>query len=144
MAGASVNVGTGTTLTAGTSGWTAELLSLDLNGIAREAIETSHSGTAAAGAGKHANRTYIPGDLADPGSLDVTFHFNPDTEPPIDQPAETWTVAFPLVSGDSTPASWAASGFMTEFSVTGPGQDDKMVGSATIKLSGNTTRTAAA
>ena len=143
MAGATVDIGTGTTIGFGTSSWTSELLSIDWSGISREAIETSQMATAAAGANKFGNRTYVPGQLSDPGELTCEFHLDPDKEPPIDQPAETITVTFPLVSGDSTAANWACSGFATGFSASIP-LEDKMTATMTIKLTGNVSQTAAA
>jgi hypothetical protein len=143
MPGATVDIGTGATITFGTSSWTAELLDIQWSGISRESVETSHMGTAAPGVGKFGNRTHIPGDLSDPGELRIQFHLDPDDEPPIDQPAETITVAFPLVSGDATPANWAGSGFATDFSLSVP-LEDKMTGEMTVKFTGNITQTAAA
>lgn len=138
MSSPAVNVSTGLTIAAGTSSWSAQIIDVQWSGVAREAIETSHMATAAAGAGTFGNRTFIPGDLSDPGELTVQFHFNPDTEPPIDQLAETWTVTIP---GSTTPATWACSGFATNVDVSMP-LEDKMVGTMTIKLSGSVTQTA--
>lgn len=143
MAGTKVDVGTGTTVVFGTSAFTANLTSVTWDGMDRASVETSHMGTAAPGAGKHGNKTYIPGDFSDPGEVTMEIHFDPDKEPPIDQPIETITVSFPLVAGDATPASWAASGFVTSFSVNDP-IEDLMTATMVIKLSGNITLTAAA
>lgn len=136
-----VDVTTGVTLTGGTSGWSFNLTGINHGGITRVSIGTSHMGTAAAGAGKYGNMTFIPGDLSDPGNLAIEGHYNPDTEPPIDQVAETWTIQYQASGGDSTGAAHAASGFMTDFDETGP-LEDAMTFTATIKLSGNVTQTA--
>ena len=143
MPGSTNDVATGITLTFGTSGFTAELTSVSWSGISRVSLDTSHMGTAAPGSGKFGNMTFKPGDLSDPGELQVEFFFNPDTEPPIDQPAETITVTFPLVTGDTTAAKWAASGFITSYEMTGE-LENMMTGSMTVKFSGNVTQTAAA
>ncbi len=140
---AAVDLMTGTTLTAGTSGWTAEQLLISPGTTSRPSIPTSHLATAAAGVGEHANATFMPGEIVDAGTIEVEGHFNPDTEPPIDQPAETWTIQWPASGGDATGPSWAASGFMTDFTPTGS-LDDKMTFTASIKWSGNVTRTAGA
>jgi hypothetical protein len=139
---ATVDVGTGASVTF-SSGFFAEIANLDWSGITREAIETSHMGTAAPSAGEFGNKTFIPGDLSDPGSLDVELHFNPDTIPPIDGAAETVTLQFAASDGDTTGASWAGSGFLTDCGAAIP-LEDKMTMSATIKFTGNITRVAGA
>jgi hypothetical protein len=142
MAGTPVDVSTGMTVVFGTSGFSAQLIDAGQSGISRNAIDTSHMGTAAAGANTFGNRTFIPGRLSDPGTFEMEVHFDPDIEPPIDQPAETITVTFPLASGDVTAANWAFSGFVTDISDAYP-LDDKMVQTLTVKISGNVTLTAA-
>jgi len=128
MAAAGTDVGTGSTITF-SSGFFGEILSIGWSGISREAIETSHMGTTG-------GRTFIPGDLYDPGELSVELNFEAtdDVTTPIAAAAETVTVTFP---GSDT---WAASGFMTSFEITDP-LEDKMTASATIKFSGDITVT---
>jgi len=137
MASLACNVSTGLTITF-SSGFFAQITDVQWSGITRPAIKTSHMGTAAPAAGKFGNDTFIPGDLSDPGELQVEGHFNPDTLPPIDGAAETCTVSIP---GSATPATWAGSAFMTNFEVGMP-LEDKMTFTATLKFSGNITRTA--
>ena len=120
------------------SSFFAQITSLNWSGISREAFDTSHMGLSLAGSGKFGNMTKIPSKLNDPGKLEVEFNFNPDTLPPIEGAAETVTVT---IGDSSTPATWAGSGFMTEFSWEGPLQGI-MKGKATITFSGNVTRTA--
>ena len=139
--GTNVDIGTGTIITFATSAFTADLLSVDLSGITRESIETSHMGTAAPGAGEIANKTFIPGDLTDPGEISIEIHFNPETTPPIDAAAEVITITWPLAAGQAVAGTWASSGFMTDFTITDP-LEDKMTATATIKLSGPITLTA--
>jgi hypothetical protein len=133
----------GITAVFSTSSFSAEVTDVDWSGISREAIATSHQGTAAAGTGKFGNATFIPGDLSDPGELGMTIHFDPDTEPPIDQVAETITLTWPLASGDASAATWAGSGFITSYDIGAP-LDDKMTATVTVKFSGNITMVAAA
>lgn len=142
MAGTNVDVSTGLTVVFGTSAFTGDVIGLTIDGITRVAVDTSHMATAAAGAGKYGNMTFISGDLSDPGSLGLEIHFNPETTPPIDLVAETITITWPLAAGDSTAAKFAASGFCTDIGIAAP-LDDKMVQSLTFKISGNVTLTAA-
>jgi hypothetical protein len=119
-------VGTGTTITFDT-GFFAEILSVNWSGITRPSIDTSHMGTATA-------MTYTPGSLFDPGELQVEIAFVPGTAPPWDSVAETCTVTWP----DAGTATWAASGFMTEFEVSGA-LEERLTATGTVKLSGDIT-----
>lgn len=138
MASPSVDAGDGTTIDFATSSFSAEVTNIDWGGIERESIDTTHLGTAEAGAGAIANKTYIPSDMTDPGEITMDIHFNPDTEPPINASdvAETITVTF--ASG----ATWACSGFITGYEPGVP-LEDKMTASVTIKCTGNITISAA-
>ena len=148
MAGSPVDLATGLTVVFGTSAFIMELSSIDWSGVERESIETTHLGTAAPGASKFGNRTFIPDDLSDPGELVLEGHFDTlqtDTvkAPPIDQAAETVTITWPKFAGDTTAAKWAASGFVTSYGVSG-GLDEKLTQRVTVKLTGEVTVTVAA
>lgn len=123
------DIGTGTSITF-SSGFMAEILSVNHSGISREAIDDTHMGTTTA-------RSFQPSDLYDPGELSVELQFDEDTKPPIDGATETITVTFP--SG----ATWAADGFMTDFEYSDP-LEDKMTATATLKFTGDITVTASA
>src|SRR5262249_47186668 len=110
------------------------------DGIDRQMFETTHMGTAAPGSNKFGNKTFIPSKLSDPGSLSMEIHYNPQTNPPIDGALETITVTFPLVSGDSTAASWSASGAAQSLRIQDP-HDGLMTATMVVKLSGNVTMT---
>lgn len=99
MATPLVDLGTGTTVTFGTSGFTAELTDIQISNLSREVIETSNLATPQAGAGQIGSKTFLAGDLTDPGSVTLTGHFNPDTVPPLEGAAETVTITFPPNSG---------------------------------------------
>ena len=142
MAGTAVDVGTGLTLTGGTSSWSCEITSLSGSGITREAYETTHLSTAAETGTKFGSKTFVPGVLTDPGEISISGHFNPDKLPPVTLIAETWTITFKKFTGDSTAANWAGSGFFTSFDYTISEGVSEFSG--TIKLSGNQTQTVAA
>ena len=144
MPGSEVSGGAGTTITFA-SGFFAQIIEIiEIQGIAREFFETTHSTTAAPSSGKFANMTYLPDAFADPGGITITVNFNPDTIPPINSAAETVTITFPLQSGDTSAANWAVTGFMTSFDVSIPVKTGKMTATTNIKFSGEITRTAAA
>lgn len=128
-----VDNGTGGTITFGTSGFTANISNINWDGMERASIATSHLGTTTA-------HTFIPGDLYDPGELSLDIQFDPDEFPPINSAAETITVTYPLSSGGTTAANWAATGFVTGASHVVP-LEALMTGTITVKLSGAITNT---
>ena len=130
MASDAVDIATGITIVFGTTGFTANIQDVSGPGLTRESIDVSHQGTVG-------GMEFLPGDLHDPGELTFDIQFNPDTNPPVDQPIETVTITWP--SG----ATWAADGFMTNYEPAAP-LDDKMTGSVTVKFSGDVTITPAA
>lgn len=137
------DLGNGTTIAGDGTGFSGVITSLQISGIAREAVETTHLGTAQAGAGKFGSKTFIPAKNTDPGEIALEGHFDPDVRPPVENDPEDWTVTWPLPSGMSTPATWVGEGFFTAYEGGAP-LDDLMTFSGTIKLSGNQTLTAAA
>lgn len=124
------DVASNITIAAGTSGFSAEKVSFTPPQTSVDEIDTSHLGMTA-GSGK----TYMPADLLENGSLEIgEMHFNPDTTPPV-RTQETWTITWP--SG----ATWVFSGFMAEYTPGEMAINQKMVGAARIKVSGNITIT---
>jgi len=124
-------IGTSTAIVFGTSSFSHTLLDVSWDSQTREAIETSHMGTTG-------YRTFMPGDLVDPGEISMEIEHDPDEPPPITLVAEPITITFPLVAGGSTAATWACSGFITSFSASVP-MEDKMVSSVSVKLTGTPT-----
>lgn len=64
--------GTGATVTFGTSGVSLRATSIQSQGLAWEAIPTTHLTTATA-------KTFIRGDLYDPGTINISFLCDPST-----------------------------------------------------------------
>ena len=132
------DIGTGTTITFGTSSRAFDIVSVDHGGITRESIDMSHLGTSS-------GRPFTVSDTYDPGELTVELLLDPNfdvlTLPPYDQVAETVTVTVPKQSGDATAGTFAATGLVTNFGFGIP-FEDRMTGSATIKLTGDVTFTA--
>ncbi len=133
-----IDVGTGTTISFGTSGFSAYILEVGGPGISREVVDTTHMGTTG-------GKTYRPGDLYDGGELSLSVAFDGSISPPMlagEQP-ETITVTWPIPAGLSTGAIWSFSGFMSNYTPTSP-IEDKMTASVTVKVTGSITLTAAA
>ena len=136
-----VDLGTGTTIAFGTSGFPSELLSVNWTGISREVVDTTPLSITPAAPGTIGNRRFKAAHAVDPGTLECEFHFNPNDNPPVGEDEETITITFPIVTGDLTAATWSATGLMTNFEVSGIELDSKMVARATIKLTGAITIT---
>ena len=118
-----MDIGTGITITFA-SGFLAEILDVTGPGMTREAVNVSHMGTTDA-------HEFIPVKLVDHGEVSVEIGFAPETEPPIDDAAETITITWP----NSASSEWAFTGFMTNFEPAGP-LEDRMTATCTLKASG--------
>jgi hypothetical protein len=121
--------GQGTTVVFGTSAFAANKVRIGAPNLSRKAISSSHLGTSG-------YETFEPGDLVNAGEIRIDFEFDPGVTPPIDQAAETITIT------DADGDTMVFSGFMTNYGGEIP-MDDKMTGSATIKITGEVTYTAA-
>lgn len=101
------DTGNTSTLTFGTSGFTAAYRMIGGMEETREALEDTHLGTTG-------NKTYIPDDLYDSGDFEVEFFYDQSAavKPPITGAAETITKTYPLKSGEATPATEAGTGFV--------------------------------
>ena len=125
------DVGTGTTITFGTSGFTAEVMSVAGNDMTREDIDVTHMGSTN-------YREFIPSKLVDGGTLELEISFDPDSQPPITGAAETITVNFPTPAGGTTPADLEFTGYVNSWSFTA-GLEEKMEATITIKVDGSGT-----
>ncbi len=129
------DVGTGTSITFGTSGFSARVASIDGPGFSRTSVETTHLSTTG-------NRTHMPGDLVERGELTLSVHHDPSLTPPIAAAAETITITWPIPSGLTNAATWVFSAFCTGYSPS-VAIDELMTASLTLKISGGVTITAA-
>ena len=117
----------------------AEIVSVDWTGMARTPVDTTHSGTSTW-------MTSRPSDLVKAGVIGVTGYLDHDKDykTAITAAAETITVTFPLDTSETSAATWACSGYMTEFSFTGGTRDDGAAEfTCALELSGEPTFTAA-
>jgi hypothetical protein len=129
------DIGTGATFEFVTTGLTLDLTSIEVSGVAREAVDITHLGTTVA-------KAFIPGDLYDPGEISFEGLLDPqdgDTFP-ITGASETMRVTFPTPSGLTTPAKFECTGFVTEYEFGVP-MEEEMTFSMTIKLTGAITWT---
>lgn len=130
-----VGLGTGATLTF--SGLTMNLLSIDLSGITRPSVKTSHLGTSTWD-------TFLPGDLTDPGTITVEVQLDPTLHDdlPLNSDPATATITIPAI-GAVTGGVFSASAFIVDSSFKFP-LEEVMTGTISLKLTSTLTRTAAA
>jgi len=125
----------GATLTLATSATTFEIMEGSKDASSVEEIDTTHVGTTGG------YRTYIPGEIIEGGSYNFTVIFDPDAgETDFVGVSQTITITYPVPSGGSTGATWAFTGFVSEFGQELP-LDDKMTAEMKIKVAGQITQT---
>lgn len=127
------DTGLGATISFGTSGFTASFEEIGSTTFDRPAIETTHLGTTN-------QKTYMVGDLYEPGQFDAIFQWDQSfsTFPPINAAAETITISYPLKSGESVNATLAGSGFLIASEGPAARVGEKMMGRVTVKWDGVT------
>lgn len=135
-----VDIGTGTSIGFGTSGFDAEVTAIKHGGISRNIVETSHLGTPSAQADTIGSKTFLAGKLSDPGEITIEGHHDADLLPPIEADAETITITFPKASDEATATTWSFLGQMTSYEYNAP-LEDKITFSATVKAVGPITVT---
>lgn len=119
------DVGTGTTLTFSGLDAQLELLSVEHSGFSTVSVDTTHMGTSTA-------RTFIPGNLYDPGILTCEFNWEPAHDVPTIAIDTSGVVDYAGVGATDT---WTFDGFLMDFTINSP-LEDKMTATAVIKLTG--------
>lgn len=138
MAAKFPEIGTEATLVlaAAPGNWTAKVTAINLNGASRPAIKTSNLATTAWD-------TFMPGDLADPGDVQVDVILDPDDDvfAPLALAVGTVTLVFPPSVPTNTGATYVNSNaFVTDISAVVP-LEDLITASYTIKFGGPFTHT---
>lgn len=134
MAGPSVDVGTGAILSFSSTSYTTEVVSMNIAGRERVAVDTTHLGSSA--------KTYIRGDLVEPGTIEAVINYAPDNPPPIygTTSQENVIVEFPKWGTQTTGAKDTALGFIQAIDGPNIAVDERMEATLTIKLSGVVTQ----
>lgn len=122
MAVGDTSLGTGSTITH--TGVTAELLSLSLDDVAREAVEAHHMGTTGV-----RPKLYPP--TYSGGKLTATFHLDGTETPDTPMIAAAGSVAVAL--GDGSVWTWATLSAMTSYGFDDP-LDETMTATAVFDL----------
>lgn len=114
-------LGTGLTISFA-SGFFATVLDVDFDPQTRESIKSSHMGTTD-------SHTWTPSKLIEQGGATVELLHDGTKAPPIDQPAETFTVGLPDGTG------FSISAFMDSYKFQVP-MEDMIKATAHLKFSG--------
>jgi len=124
-----------TTLAWGTGLTAIEVLDFDWSGIEKASVDTSYFGLTG-------GKTFIYSDQYDPGTLDITVHFDDTRNELITDLAnpmttvDTLILTFPQV-GATSAATWTADNAgLVSMGVAGS-LDDKITQTLSFKLSGN-------
>ncbi len=133
--------GHGATLTLGTNTWETNALitSIKPESVTRAALETTHLATATA-------RTFIPEDLVDNGGFEIEFLSNgsdANATLPVLLVAETVTLTYAAISGNSTGQIITGSGFCIEYTPGTAAVGEIIKGTAKFKWASTVTFTAA-
>jgi len=121
--------GKGSYLALEDSGWDAQWRSYSIAGESREALDVTHTRS------PDGVMEFVPGGFTNPGTLDVSLTFDPESLPPIDGAAEPMRLV--LVKPDSTDALiYSGTGFLTNWSADIPEGGQLATASVTIQKSG--------
>lgn len=93
-------------------------------------IETSHLGTST-------KKTFVPGDLYDPGEFEAEFQYDPNNQPSIGTTL-TITITYPVPSGSSNGATTSGTGYIKKRKFPELKNNELMVGTYTVKWNGST------
>ena len=129
----------GTTITFGTSGWAAEVLSISQSGISRPVLDVTHLGTTG-------NRAKEPGQLVDQGTVQLEWQSSPVTslahpgstkwEPPITATTETITIEFDSTHTTGAKATFSAFVSGWDWAAT---DDARIKGNCELAINGDVT-----
>jgi len=120
-------VATGASITLGTTGATFDATNIQSQGIAWTSLDSTHLGTTNA-------RTFVRGDLYDPGTITLNFFTDPQQLDTLLACAssETITITYP----DTGAATEASSGFIQQIDPSNSEVEGLITGSLTIKRTG--------
>lgn len=125
-----VDQGYGITIGFGTSSFSAEVIEdVDASPVERTAIETTHHAVTGG------YRTYIPGDLIEPGGFSFRINYDTDVQPPIADVAEVITLTFNPAVGETVGATLVCTGFLTSWTWANP-IDDRRTANIDVKFTG--------
>lgn len=140
MAGAATGHGATIGSTLWTAWDTAPPLLTSIGGVnySREALETTHLGTASSGTAAAIYGTFVPGDIVKGGEIEIEGFYQAELPPPpIGGASETWTITYANVEASTL----AFPGFLTAWTGGAAVSDTLMRFTATLQIAGAATQT---
>ncbi len=134
-------VGSGASLAFTTNDYAVRVTSASVNEfMSRPSVDTTYLGSTW--------REAIPGNIPNPGVIEAEFQCLPSELDALKthittQTVDTMTVTFDIESGETSAASFSASGFIIDHSIT-IATEELVTGTMSIQLSGEVTVTAGA
>lgn len=84
-------------------------------------------------------KSYLPGDVAEPGEFEVEYAFNATLDHPVVLTRGTITITAPTATGQATPANLAGTGFIMARTATPEmATNGLQIGKLKIKFDGKT------
>lgn len=131
MANAAVDTGHGATLTLSSTAQSFNWTGIQIGQSSIADIETTWLGSGA-------KKTYVPGDVSEEGEVTIPFQFDSEAAMPTKGTVQTLTITWPTLTGQTTPANLAGTGYIK--SVTPPNfqTDQLQTGEIVFKWNGLT------
>ena len=107
-----MDTGHGATLTFGTSALTYKWRKITACEQGGEAVESTYLGTVAVAPSTTVYKSFLPGDLIEPGEFEIEYCWGTKTALPTIGTVETITVTFPLGAGHVVAADLEGTGFI--------------------------------
>ena len=124
--------GTGASITLATTGVTLSATSIQSQGVTWASIDSTHLGTTTA-------KTFLRGELYDPGTITVNFITEPEDMDTLMGCADSETITITYSNTNTT--TEASSGFVQSIDPSTNEVDALVAGSLTIKRTGSITWT---
>ncbi len=116
------------------SGWTPQVISIEIGAAERETIETTDLDDTSW-------KTYVPAALANPGTVTVVVHHTGDSEADITGAAGTLTVTKPIPSGGASGATEASTAHLISWQAGTFATDQRVESTAVFQRSSTVTYT---
>ena len=114
-----------TTITFGTSGWSALYTKIGGPEITRQVIDLDVLG-------EETCKKKCPGDKIDYGEFELEWCFDPDEHPPFDQDPEEVIITWPPKPTQTNGATLTGTAFFRRYKVPDASPNVKMVGAGTV------------
>jgi len=127
-----IDTGLGATAVFTTQTLALKIVSID---IGEETLPTVNTSTLAS----TAFESYIPGDLAEPGTVTLECQFDNSVAQVTLGTVDTLTITLPLSAGGATAGNWVGTGFITSYKPQAFTKNELQMHTITFQFDGNGT-----